>query len=195
MRLLCIWYFLVWILRCISNFDSQQIPELFAPFATQALKMMQPCYKPKGKDDDERSASCNAISALYKIAMHQKLPNSDDLLRLWLQQLPVGQGGDEAEARIIHTNLIQLVEANNPIVYGVNNANIPNIIGTFVAIYKTRTSSDDIQTRFAAWLGKTMASASFTEYSKWINVLSKPLQARLQEVAKDCNISLPQPRQ
>lgn len=64
------------------------------------------------KEENHLPATCNAVSALYKIAKFQ--PNAEgvsqeQLLTIWLNSLPVG--GDSVEARIVHGNLVDFIQA------------------------------------------------------------------------------------
>jgi len=52
--------------------------------------------------------------------------NLDQLLPMWFSWLPVTEDSDEAP--YVYGFLADLVEANNPLILGANNVNLPRIV-------------------------------------------------------------------
>lgn len=83
-----------------------------------------------GRTKANVSATENCVSAVTKICKYNASKvDVNSVLTSWLSWLPVVE--DHAEAPHVYGYLCDLIEANHPVVLGVNNANIPAIIRIF----------------------------------------------------------------
>jgi len=92
------------------------------------------------------AATCNAVSALYKIIQFQSNvecvgKQKDKLLQFWLSSLPVS--GDFIEAKIVHQNLVTLIEQNDSVI--INKQNIPKLIKIFSDVLNTDKVNEKTQ--------------------------------------------------
>lgn len=73
----------------------------------------------------------NAISAVTKILKYNssQVKVIDDLILMWLNWLPVVEDDDEAPH--VYGYLCDLIEGHHPVVLGLNNVNLPRLIGIF----------------------------------------------------------------
>lgn len=84
-------------------------------------------------DDRSRHSSLdNMVSALGAIAHYQGRP---DLYPVWLGMLPLRV--DESEGPHVYNMLLDLVEANHPLVLGDNFANLPKLLSIFLSLVNT----------------------------------------------------------
>lgn len=82
---------------------------------------------PESRSDENISSTENAISAVTKILKHNSSNvNVDEILPHWLSWLPVWDDTDEAPH--VYGYLCDLIEANHPVIFGVNSANLPRLI-------------------------------------------------------------------
>jgi len=106
-------------------------PTLFGKISKSAIMILINAIN--GKDAGEErmmAAKCNAVSGLFKVLKYQANNiDVDQLLNIWFNALPVG--GDIVEARIVHNHLVKLIQANNKIILGDRNSNLPKILSIF----------------------------------------------------------------
>ncbi|EMP29748.1 Importin-5 [Chelonia mydas] len=101
--------------------------ESYRPFCTEALPLLvRVIQSPDAKAKENVNATENCISAVGKIMKFKPdCVNVEEVLPHWLSWLPLHEDKEEA----VHTfnYLCDLIESNNPIVLGHNNANLPRI--------------------------------------------------------------------
>jgi len=140
--------------------SAQFIGPTFSAMALDAVtKLKASIQLPNARDDANLPATCNAVSALFKIAQYrQDVPNLNvpELLAYWMKCLPVG--GDNIEARIVHKNFVELVGQNNPVIVGQNHANIPFILKVFGQIVDNQDLvTDDVNAKVCQLLRQMQA--------------------------------------
>ncbi|XP_075236845.1 karyopherin beta 3 [Lycorma delicatula] len=102
--------------------------EAFAATCAEAIpRLVEVINDPEARSPEFINPTENAISAVTKILKHNNSAiNVDEILPHWLTWLPVLEDTDEAPH--IYGYLCDLIEANHPVVLGVNNSNIPKLI-------------------------------------------------------------------
>jgi len=80
---------------------------------------------------ENNTATENAISAVTKIFKHNNscIDNLDKLHQVWLTWFPIYE--DTEESPFVYGYLCDLIESNNPIVIGQDNAHVPSMIKIF----------------------------------------------------------------
>lgn len=102
-------------------------------YATECAKalpiLMEIINAPDSRSIKNANPTENAISAVTKILKfnNSQIKVTDDIILMWLNWLPVLE--DEDEAPHIYGYLCDLIEANHPVVLGVNNSNLPKLVG------------------------------------------------------------------
>lgn len=117
--------------------------EIFAQACAEALpRLVEVISASDAKTPENLNPTENAISAVTKILKYNnKAINVDEMLPHWLLWLPVIE--DEDEAPHVYGYLCDLIEANHPIVLGLDNANLPRLIGFFAeALYRDVVPSE-----------------------------------------------------
>ncbi|KAG5452806.1 Importin-5 [Clonorchis sinensis] len=115
------------------------LPDFVAP-------LIQIIEAPDSKSEDNNLCTENAISTLTKIMKYRPdcLPPSvggvDTLLPRWLDWLPVWD--DAVETEHVYGYLCDLIEANNSIILGPDNANLPRIVKAIAEAMSTGGLSD-----------------------------------------------------
>jgi hypothetical protein len=103
--------------------------------------------QPNSRNKTYASSTENAISSVGKIIKFQpqllgnKLP---EVVRLWLSWLPLEI--DIIEAKVVHRQLCELIQSNNPHVFGENFKNLPVILNIFSDIISSRLIKKDTST-------------------------------------------------
>jgi len=92
-------------------------------------------------DDENIGVTENAVSAIGTISSNSDLVGGKSaiLFKKWLAMLPLKS--DEAEARVVHRQLCDLIEANNPHIIG-DSSNIPTVIKTMVEVISSNQAED-----------------------------------------------------
>jgi len=100
----------------------------YAATCAQALPLLvQVIQHPEARSKENVNPTENCISAVTKICKYNASQvNVNEVIPAWLSWLPIKE--DQEEAPHACGFLADLVEGNNPIVIGENNANIPQII-------------------------------------------------------------------
>ncbi|KAL3309623.1 Importin-5 [Cichlidogyrus casuarinus] len=113
-------------------------PKEFSPFLKELLPwVIKLIETADGRSDELNFVTENAISCMAKFLKYrpeifeQDSKVKDEILTKWLDWLPVWE--DLAEIEHVYNYLCDLVEANNPIILGPGNSNLPKIC---VAIVK-----------------------------------------------------------
>ncbi|XP_038050344.1 importin-5-like [Patiria miniata] len=97
---------------------------------------------PQSKSRDNLNATENAIAAVTKILQHNNSKlNLEELLPVWLSWLPVTE--DKEEAVHVYSFLCDLIESNNPIILGVNNSNLPNLLAILAESFSSDALCED----------------------------------------------------
>lgn len=91
--------------------------------------LMEVINNPDSRSIKNANPTENAISAVTKILKYNnsQIEVTDDIILMWLNWLPVLEDDDEAPH--VYGYLCDLIEGNHPIVLGINNANIPKLVG------------------------------------------------------------------
>lgn len=101
--------------------------ETYRPFCTEAIPLMVRVIQAADSRVKENvNATENCISAVGKVMRFRpECVNVNEILPHWLSWLPLNEDKEEA----VHTFdfLCDLIESNNPIVLGLDNANLPKI--------------------------------------------------------------------
>ncbi|CAF1188329.1 unnamed protein product [Rotaria sp. Silwood1] len=99
---------------------AEALPPLFAMISA-----------PDSRSVDNNTATENAVSAVTKIFKYNNscVDNIDKLHQIWLSWLPISE--DTEETPHVYGYLCDLIESNNPVIIGQDNANVPNVIKLF----------------------------------------------------------------
>ncbi|SCO62121.1 karyopherin beta, putative [Plasmodium berghei] len=164
---------------CYGVIQANKI-EAFGKYANLAIEYLLKLLHqtpPSKKPKEYISAIDNAVAALGDVVlMHtSKFNNSEELIKLWLNNLPIKE--DESEGRRVHKNLIDLVSQNHPLLFGKDNSNIGKIIEIFLSIYETEFSDSDCNKKIVSLISSldqsylsNLASTSLTnKQSKKLN--------------------------
>lgn len=155
-----------------------------AAFAGSAMEAAQKIAAiighPEAKNEANRMATDNAVSALGKICEFQAggAINAAELAPLWLSHLPVRH--DEVEARVVHAQLTGLCERNVDWVFGANHANLPKIVAVLAEVMDTGLADEATSQRMKALLGQIRGSLSGDQLNSVFGGLSPELQAKLR---------------
>jgi len=136
------------------------------------------------KDADALSAADNAVAALGQICIHQHLALGGNLDRAWhdyLSHLPLKV--DEAEGQRLHTELMDLAKAHNPLVLGRDGGNIGRLVTIFVSIYKTCQSTAELN-KDIQLLIKNIGQERLASLGQQ---LGKKQQQKLEKIWSDAN--------
>ncbi|XP_067014129.1 importin-5 [Anabrus simplex] len=103
--------------------------DAFAGACAEALPLLVEVIKaPESRSPENINPTENAISAVTKILKYNSSAlNVNEILPHWLSWLPVWEDDDEAPH--VYGYLCDLIEANHPVVLGINHSNLPQIIG------------------------------------------------------------------
>ncbi|CAF3171888.1 unnamed protein product [Rotaria socialis] len=100
---------------------------------------------PTSRAPENNTATENAVSAVTKILKYNNscLDNLDKLHQVWLSWLPIFE--DTEETPYVYGYLCDLIESNNPVIIGQDNANVPNVIKLFAdAFAKSSIEVDSV---------------------------------------------------
>ena len=130
-------------LGCTAQFGGQMFTQISSDTVNKLISIVQ--HK-DSKLKKNSAATCNALSALFKVIKFQGNFNDSkthQLLNFWINNLPCS--GDKVEAKIVHSNLIELIKSNNSLVFGDQNSNIPQLIKIFSKILYSDLIEDKTQ--------------------------------------------------
>jgi len=107
----------------------------FATVCERALPILvQVISAPGAREPENVNPTENSISAVTKILKwNPGTLKMDEILPVWFGWLPVVEDVDESP--FVYGFLCDLIEANNAIILGPNNANIPRIIAIFAEAF------------------------------------------------------------
>jgi hypothetical protein len=106
--------------------------------------LVKAIQRPGADSSESAAATANAVSALFKFIQYRTGNDSsqaNELLPIFMSALPVG--GDIIEAKIVHENLIKLIQSNNPVILGQGSKNIPRLLQIMADIVDTKLVNDD----------------------------------------------------
>ncbi|KAF8785478.1 Importin-5 like protein [Argiope bruennichi] len=100
----------------------------FSKFCSECLPLLiEVINSPDSRSEENERATENAISAVTKLMVfNNSYVTLEEVLPAWITWLPVWE--DEEEVRCIYTFLCTLLEANNTILLGKENCNLPRIV-------------------------------------------------------------------
>ena len=127
--------------------NDEVFPDSAKQQAAQALLAM--IEKPDAFDEDNASASDNAVSALGKLCK-RSAGISEHCLPRWLRTLPLET--DKEEARVVHKMLIDLCMENNTQLLGTGHERLADVIVVFGQVLGTDLIEADDATRIGAML-------------------------------------------
>ncbi|CAM4380542.1 unnamed protein product, partial [Caretta caretta] len=156
--------------------------ESYRPFCTEALPLLvRVIQSPDAKAKENVNATENCISAVGKIMKFKPdCVNVEEILPHWLSWLPLHEDKEEA----VHTfnYLCDLIESNNPIVLGHNNANLPRIFSIIAdgEIHEAIKHEDPCTKRLANVVRQVQTSGGL--WTECISQLNADQQAAIQEL-------------
>ncbi|KAI3366277.1 hypothetical protein L3Q82_009751 [Scortum barcoo] len=156
--------------------------ESYRPFCTEAIPMLVRVIQAADSRTKENvNATENCISAVGKVTRFRpECVNVNEILPHWLSWLPLNEDKEEA----VHTFdfLCDLIESNNPIVLGPDNANLPKIfliIADGVANESVK-SEDACSKRLANVIRQVQMSAGL--WAQCVSTLNETQQKAIQDL-------------
>lgn len=113
---------------------AQKHEQVFKPAAGKALaQLMEMINHPDACTEDQQSATDNAISAIGKIIeYHSDVVDTRLIADTWLRFLPLKS--DQAEAVIVHDQLVRMLEKKDVKVLGEANQNLPQVVPVMMGV-------------------------------------------------------------
>uniref|UniRef100_A0A8D3D1K7 Importin subunit beta-1/Transportin-1-like TPR repeats domain-containing protein n=1 Tax=Scophthalmus maximus TaxID=52904 RepID=A0A8D3D1K7_SCOMX len=156
--------------------------ENYRPFCTEAIPLLVRVIQAADSRAKENvNATENCISAVGKVVRFRpECVNVNEVLPHWLSWLPLNEDKEEA----VHTFdfLCDLIESNNPIVLGPENANLPKIfliIAEGVANESVK-SEDACSKRLANVIRQVQVSAGL--WTQCVSTLNETQQKAIQDL-------------
>uniref|UniRef100_A0A8C9ZND5 Karyopherin (importin) beta 3 n=1 Tax=Sander lucioperca TaxID=283035 RepID=A0A8C9ZND5_SANLU len=156
--------------------------ENYRPFCTEAIPLLVRVIQAADSRSKENvNATENCISAVGKVMRFRpECVNVNEILPHWLSWLPLNEDKEEA----VHTFdfLCDLIESNNPIVLGPDNANLPKIfliIADGVANESVK-SEDACSKRLANVIRQVQVSAGL--WTQCVSTLNETQQKAIQDL-------------
>uniref|UniRef100_A0A669E8Q7 Karyopherin (importin) beta 3 n=1 Tax=Oreochromis niloticus TaxID=8128 RepID=A0A669E8Q7_ORENI len=156
--------------------------ENYRPFCTEALPLLVRVIQAADSRSKENvNATENCISAVGKLMRFQpECVNVNEVLPHWLSWLPLKEDKEEA----VHTFdfLCDLIESNNPIVLGPENANLPKIFFIIADGVSNESikSEDSCSKRLANVIRQVQTSAGL--WTQCISTLNETQQKAIQDL-------------
>ena len=122
------------------------VGQAFAPHVPGALAALARVIQaPDARSDENLNATENAISALGKLCESQRsaIPQADQVVPQWLSCLPLRE--DTVEARVVHAQLVRMLEAGDPHLLGANNEHLSKVVKVFAVAMPTASLSEKLQ--------------------------------------------------
>eukprot|EP00455_Lapot_gusevi_P047330 TRINITY_DN6380_c0_g1_i1.p1 TRINITY_DN6380_c0_g1~~TRINITY_DN6380_c0_g1_i1.p1 ORF type:complete len:955 (-),score=344.36 TRINITY_DN6380_c0_g1_i1:235-2901(-) len=121
---------------------SQVTPHIILPHLTEMMSsLVSVATAPDARSEDNYPSTCNAVSALRKVLEHANEGlNLAEWWARWVTWLPLD--GDEDEAKLNHTRLLELVQAQDVNVMGQDLSNMPRIVSVLCEVWGSITVSD-----------------------------------------------------
>ena len=115
-------------------------------------------------------------------------PEQAQLFELWLSKLPLR--ADEIEAKVVHRQLVELVEASNPALIGAGFAKLPQVLSVMAALLESCESLKagepeslmdvDTRTRMVALVKMIQAQVPGPQVEAAWTTLTAPQQLAVQ---------------
>jgi len=118
----------------------------FAPHVPGALAALARVIQaPDARSEENLNATENAVSALGKLCESQRgaIPNAAAVVPQWLSCLPLRE--DTVEARVVHAQLVRMLEAGDPHLLGANNEHLGKVVKVFAVAAPTAGLSEKLQ--------------------------------------------------
>lgn len=167
---------------------AQNLGNSFSPHAAGALQSLAAVIQaPGARDEDNVNATENAISALGKLCEFQRnaIPTPEAVVPQWLGCLPLTE--DKVEARLVHEQLVRLLERGDPHLLGANQEHLGKVVQVFAAAMPTAKLSEKLQLCTEECAGKMkgilmqmQSTVSADALAKAWGVLGSEQQAALQ---------------
>jgi hypothetical protein len=108
--------------------------EAFAQTCNDCIPLLGAMIEaPESRKEENINATENAVAAVTKILQfNSSRVNVNELLPVWFRWLPVWE--DEEELPLVYDFLLTLVECQNPLIMGENNANLPQIVAVVAEV-------------------------------------------------------------
>ena len=122
------------------------VGQAFAPHVPGALAALARVIQaPDARSDENLNATENAISALGKLCESQRaaIPQAEQVVPQWLSCLPLRE--DTVEARVVHAQLVRMLEAGDPHLLGANNEHLGKVVKVFAVAMPTAALSEKLQ--------------------------------------------------
>ena len=130
----------------------------FAPHVPGALAALARVIQaPDARSEENLNATENAVSALGKLCESQRgaIPGAQDVVPRWLGCLPLRE--DTVEARVVHAQLVRMLEAGDPHLLGANNEHLGQVVKVFAVAAPTAGLSEKLQLCTPETAGKMRA--------------------------------------
>uniref|UniRef100_A0AAX7VLW5 Importin-5 n=1 Tax=Astatotilapia calliptera TaxID=8154 RepID=A0AAX7VLW5_ASTCA len=156
--------------------------ENYRPFCTEALPLLVRVIQAADSRSKENvNATENCVSAVGKLMRFRpECVNVNEVLPHWLSWLPLKEDKEEA----VHTFdfLCDLIESNNPIVLGPENANLPRIFFIIADGVSNESikSEDACSKRLANVIRQVQTSAGL--WTQCISTLNETQQKAIQDL-------------
>jgi hypothetical protein len=137
---------------------AEKLGQAFAPHVPASLQTLaQVIQAPDARGEENVNATENAISSLGKICEFQRacIPGPESVVPQWLSMLPLTE--DKVEARAVHTQLVRMLEANDPHLLGPNSEHLGSVVKVFAAALPTAGLSEKLQLCTVECAGKMKA--------------------------------------
>jgi hypothetical protein len=155
--------------------------EEYAQTCAEALPLLvQVISHPESRTKENVNPTENCISAVTKICKYNSSRlNVNEIIPTWLQWLPIKE--DQEEAPHACGYLCDLVEANNLVVLGENNANLPQIVKIIAETFESNVLANykDVSDRLKKIIIHVQGNAVF--WAGCLSVLEENLQKSLQD--------------
>jgi hypothetical protein len=100
--------------------------------------------RPGSGDDDEAAALVteNCVAALGAVAAIVAGPDQAALLQFWLSKLPLRV--DEAEAKLVHSQLCTFIEGGHPAIVGDGFVRLPVVVSVLAQLLEAVEEEEDV---------------------------------------------------
>ena len=137
---------------------AEKLGQAFAPHVPASLQTLaQVIQAPDARGEENVNATENAISSLGKICEFQRacIPGPESVVPQWLSMLQLTE--DKVEARAVHTQLVRMLEANDPHLLGPNSEHLGSVVKVFATALPTAGLSEKLQLCTVECAGKMKA--------------------------------------
>ncbi|KAJ8393859.1 hypothetical protein AAFF_G00055880 [Aldrovandia affinis] len=156
--------------------------ESYRPFCTEAIPLLVGVIQAAdSKAKENVNATENCISAVGKVMKFRpECANVNEILPHWLSWLPLNE--DKEEAVHTFTFLCDLIESNNPIVLGPDNANLPKIFSIIAegVVSESIKREDGCSKRLANVIRQVQVSGGL--WTQCVSTLNETQQKAIQDL-------------